>query len=130
MSHDKDYLACGRHVLVDISDAEPQALNNLDELERSLVSAALAEGVTVLGILRNAFDPSGVTILLLLAESHVALHTYPNQGKAFFDAFTCGTDYEPANIFHTFAASISRCTYKMRRIQRGTAVHVEGGGCV
>lgn len=123
----KDYLACGRHVLVDISDAEPHVLNNPDDLERSLVSAAIGEGVTILGILRKAFDPSGVTILLLLAESHVSLHTYPDQGKAFFDAFTCGVDYEPANIFRAFATSISRCTYKITHMQRGTAVQVEGG---
>ncbi len=123
---DKDYLACGRHVLVDISDAEPHVLNNLEDLERSLVSAALSEGVTVLGTLRKAFEPSGVTILLLLAESHVSLHTYPDQGKAFFDAFTCGLDYEPANIFRSFAASILRCTYKITHMQRGAAVQVEG----
>ena len=124
---DKDYLAYGRHVLVDISDAEPHVLNNMEGLERSLVSAAIGEGVTVLGILRKAFEPSGVTILLLLAESHVSLHTYPDQGKAFFDAFTCGIDYEPANIFRSFAAGILRGTYKITHVQRGAAVQTEGG---
>ena len=108
---DKDYLACGRHVLVDISDAEPHVLNNMEGLERSLVSAAVGEGVTVLGVLKKAFEPSGITILLLLGESHVSLHTYPDQGKAFFDAFTCGIDYEPANIFRSFAEGMLRGTY-------------------
>lgn len=97
------YIAYGRHVLVDISDAAPDVLNNLDRLEHSLVLAAVAEGVTVLGTLKKAFEPTGATILLLLAESHVSLHTYPDQGKAFFDAFTCGVDYEPANIGRTAA---------------------------
>jgi len=124
---DKDYLACGRHVLVDISDEEPHVLNNMEGLERSLVSAAVGEGVTVLGVLKKAFEPSGVTILLLLAESHVSLHTYPDQGKAFFDAFTCGIDYEPANIFRSFAEGMLRGTYKITHVKRGIAVKAEGG---
>ena len=40
----------------------------------------------MIGTLSKAFEPSGVTIVLLLAESHVSLHTYPDEGKAFFDA--------------------------------------------
>lgn len=113
------YMAYGRHVLVDIGDAAAELLNDVERLEHSLVSAALAEGVTVLGTLKKAFEPAGVTILLLLAESHISLHTYPDQGKAFFDAFTCGTDYEPANIFHAFASSSLPGRYKITRLERG-----------
>jgi S-adenosylmethionine decarboxylase len=124
---DKSHLACGRHVLVDISCADRDALNNLDSLEQCLVGAARAEGVTVLGTLRHAFEPSGATILLLLAESHVSLHTYPEEGKAFFDAFTCGVDHEPANIFHAFASSGLRGScYKISRLQRGEARELGG----
>lgn len=116
---ESDHLAYGRHVLVDISDATAEILNNLDGLEKALVRAAVAEGVTVLGTLRHAFQPSGVTILLLLAESHVSLHTYPDEGKAFFDAFTCVVRYEPFNIFRAFAEKISLGTYRMIRCERG-----------
>lgn len=122
--NDTTYLAYGRHVLVDIADAEPAILNDLQSLEHSLVAAAVAEGVTVLGTLTKAFEPSGVTILLLLAESHVSLHTYPDQGKAFFDAFTCGVDYEPANIFRSFAASALPGSYKITQVERGSAAEV------
>jgi S-adenosylmethionine decarboxylase len=117
------YVAYGRHVFVDISDAAPDALNNMEQLEHSLVCAAITEGVTVLGTLKQAFDPTGVTILLLLAESHVSLHTYPDQGKAFFDAFTCGVNYEPANIFRTFAANSLSGQYKITQLERGFATY-------
>lgn len=116
---EKQHLAYGRHVLVDIYDAEPHILNNIEDLEHSLVSATINEGVTILGTVKKAFHPSGVTILLLLAESHVSLHTYPDQGRAFFDAFTCGIDYEPTNIFHSFATSILQGTYRITSVQRG-----------
>lgn len=120
---EKTYAASGRHLLVDISDAEPNTLNDAVALEQHLVSAARAEGVTILGTLKHNFVPSGVTVLLLLAESHVSLHTYPDLGKAFFDAFTCGDDYEPVNIFQSFADSALSGTYRITRIKRGNERH-------
>lgn len=119
------YLAYGRHVLADISDTPAGLLDDLELLESLLVSAASAEGVTVLGTLKHAFQPSGVTILLLLAESHVSLHTYPDQGRAFFDAFTCGVDYEPANILRTFVARATCGSYRLTQIERGEPVAVK-----
>ncbi|WP_158907427.1 adenosylmethionine decarboxylase [Burkholderia sp. L27(2015)] len=116
---DTEYFAYGRHVLVDIEDAKFDVLNNLEILQKSLVSAAVTEGVTVLGTMSKIFEPCGVTILLLLAESHVSLHTYPDQGKAFFDAFTCGTGFEPTNIFRCFAAETLGGSYKITQIPRG-----------
>jgi S-adenosylmethionine decarboxylase len=114
-----NYLAYGRHVLVDISDTTPEILNDLCALEGALTEAALTEGVTVLNVIRHAFHPSGVTILILLAESHVSLHTYPEQGKAFFDAFTCGEQFEPINIFRMFAKASAIRNYKIIHCERG-----------
>ena len=117
--HKTPYLACGRHVLVDISGASAELLNDLDALEQSLRQAAVTEGVTVLGAMNPAFCPSGVTILLLLAESHISLHTYPEQGRAFFDAFTCG-HFEPLNIFRLFAETSSLKNYRVIHCDRGS----------
>lgn len=117
--NDLPYMAYGRHVLADVSSANVDILNDALFLEEALVSAAIAEGVTVLGTLKHSFTPSGVTILLLLAESHVSLHTYPDLGKAFFDAFTCGIDFEPVNIFQSFAAQFLPGHYKITQIERG-----------
>jgi S-adenosylmethionine decarboxylase len=113
------FIAYGRHVIVDIWDVAPEILNNVVQLEESLTTATVAEGVTVLGAMRKAFEPTGVTIILLLAESHVSLHTYPDQGKAFFDAFTCGTNYNPENIFYSFASNSMPGHYKIKQIERG-----------
>lgn len=115
------YLAYGRHVLVDISDTTPAILNDLRTLESALIEAAQKEGVTVLAVTKYAFQPEGVTILLLLAESHVSLHTYPAQGKAFFDAFTCGVQFQPINIFHVFAKASALGAYRITCCERGAA---------
>jgi S-adenosylmethionine decarboxylase len=113
------HLAYGRHILADITDATPEVLNDVRALEHTLTEAALTEGVTILGVIKHAFSPCGVTILLLLAESHVSLHTYPDQGKAFFDAFTCGTQFDPVNIFHAFAKASAIGHYRIVSCERG-----------
>lgn len=115
------HLAYGRHLLADIADTSADVLNDGDALARALTEAALAEGTTVLGTISHAFEPAGVTVLLLLAESHVSLHTYPDQGRAFFDAFTCGTRCEPVNIFRRFVAASSIGSYRIIHCERGEA---------
>ena len=113
------HLAYGRHVLVDIADARADVLDDADTLVRALTRAAHAEGATVLGTIHHAFEPAGVTVLLLLSESHVSLHTYPREGRAFFDAFTCGVRCEPMNIFRRFADESAIGRYRIIRCERG-----------
>lgn len=119
---DAVHLAFGRHVLVDIADTSAAVLNDGEALARALTEAAAAEGTTVLGTIRHAFEPAGVTVLLLLAESHVSLHTYPEEGRAFFDAFTCGVRCEPINIFRRFVHAHPVGSYRVIRCERGEAV--------
>ena len=79
----------GTHLLVDVSDAK-----NLGEpavIEKSLERAALDAGATVLHGHFHSFGPGqGVSGVLLLAESHIAIHTWPNRGFAAIDIFMCG----------------------------------------
>lgn len=119
---DITHLAYGRHVLVDISETNAAALNDGEALAQALTCAAESEGATVLGTIEHAFKPSGVTILLLLAESHVSLHTYPEQGRAFFDAFTCGVRCEPMNIFRRFVEAHPVGAYRIVSCERGEAL--------
>jgi len=120
------FLPIGKHIFVDFSKADYETLDNADILEKSLIYAAMTEGVTVLGTIKKRFSPSGVTILLLLAESHVSLHTYPEEGKAFFDAFTCGEKCEPKNIFLNFAQDALPGNYLINQINRGSTQHTLG----
>jgi S-adenosylmethionine decarboxylase len=119
---DSPHLAYGRHVLVDIADTNAVLLNDARALAASLTDAAVAEGATVLSTIEHAFEPNGVTILLLLAESHVSLHTYPNEGRAFFDAFTCGVRCEPIAIFRRFMETHPIGSYRITCCERGEMV--------
>ena len=55
-----------------------------------LENAAIASGATVCESIFKEFDPQGVTVLCLLSESHISIHTWPEKGEAAVDIFTCG----------------------------------------
>ena len=80
----------GLHVLADISGCATAILNDCSGLERLLRDAAVAAGATVLTSHSHAFHPQGATAVVVLAESHVSIHTWPEWGGATIDAYTCG----------------------------------------
>ena len=88
----------GRHCIYDLQDGDPQLLDDEDFIKDALMKAAEAAGATLLKIVSHKFEPQGVTALALLSESHISIHTYPEQNYAAIDAFTCGahTDAETA----------------------------------
>ncbi|OBG93850.1 S-adenosylmethionine decarboxylase proenzyme [Mycobacterium sp. E3298] len=70
-------------------------LDNIDML-RDLSREALEKAnATILGHIEKHFIPNGVTIMFLLQESSYDIHTYPSQGFASFDVYTCGDTAMP-----------------------------------
>ena len=93
--------AVGEHLLLDLYGVAPALLRDAAALETALRDAAAALGATILHAHLHRFDsvrtglpagePGGVTGVLLLAESHLSIHTWPEHGFAAIDAFMCGT---------------------------------------
>lgn len=80
----------GSHVLADISGSTSPLLDDGVGLEALLVRASEEVGATVLSRHHHSFEPQGVTAVVVLAESHVSIHTWPEWGGATLDAYTCG----------------------------------------
>src|SRR5271170_7460823 len=80
----------GVHFLASYCDCDLQALTELDKLADAMKSAVEESGATVLEISSWTFPPNGLTMVLLLSESHASIHTYPEYGSCFVDLFTCG----------------------------------------
>jgi len=80
----------GRHLILDFWGCDAGALNDATALEAALVRAAEAADGHILRRVVHAFAPQGVTGLLLLAESHLSIHTWPERGYAAIDFYTCG----------------------------------------
>ena len=85
----------GRHAIIDGKGADAALLDDRDRLEALLKSACQETGATVLSSHSHRFDPHGVTVAIILAESHATLHTYPEHGRWMADVFTCG-DVDPS----------------------------------
>ena len=87
--------ALGRHILLELKDCNREVLNNLDLLQDALCSAAQEAGATVLERHFHHFSPQGVSGAVIIAESHLAVHTWPEYGYAALDIFTCGESVKP-----------------------------------
>lgn len=90
-----EYSTFGRHVAVDTWGVNFEMLNNADFLQAQMVEAAEACGATVMSVQSKQFEPQGATVLVLLSESHLSIHTYPERGFAAIDCYTCGETVDP-----------------------------------
>lgn len=110
-----------RHLLYDAwfeGEAAIERLRWVEPWRPILREAARVSGATVLGEQFHQFEPHGVTGLLLLAESHLSVHTWPEEGLATLDLFTCGS----ADIEHVVAwlrETLSPARERLRVVERG-----------
>ena len=84
--------ALGTHLVLELKDCRRELLTDLDFLRSTLLSAAVEAGTTVMGDSFHYFDPyDGVSGVVIIAESHLSIHTWPEYGYAAADIFTCGS---------------------------------------
>jgi S-adenosylmethionine decarboxylase len=83
--------ALGRHLLADFYGIAAHVLNDAPALEATLVAAAHAAGAVPLERRFHSFGGGGVTGVVLLKESHISVHTWPEHGFAAVDVFMCGS---------------------------------------
>jgi S-adenosylmethionine decarboxylase len=87
---------------------------------RQSVSEAANHGVsTLLKLVANQFEPQGVTVLGLLAESHISAHSWPELGHMAVDIFACGEDADPTAACHYLIQCFEPGDYQLQVIDRG-----------
>jgi S-adenosylmethionine decarboxylase len=80
----------GKHMICDIRDiTNTPLLNNVEELKKMLKQICKKYDYSILGELNHTFTPQGCTILYLLSESHLSIHTFPEKKYLAFDLYTC-----------------------------------------
>ncbi|MGG4220602.1 adenosylmethionine decarboxylase [Paenibacillus jamilae] len=113
------YSTYGRHIVMDVWGVDYDFLNHVEWLEKQLVEAATNCGATVLSVLSKQFEPQGITVLLLLSESHLSIHTYPEKGFATLDCFTCGETVDPERVLKYLVAALMPTTIYGKKLIRG-----------
>ena len=84
-------------------------------------TAVAAAGCTLLDMCSHRFQPQGATVLALLAESHVSVHTWPGEGTAAVDVFTCGDELRPRAAAQHLAEALGATSTTLVEIPRGDA---------
>jgi S-adenosylmethionine decarboxylase len=114
-----EYSTFGRHVAVDTWGADFELLTNAEWLQAQMVEAAEACGATVLSVQSKQFEPQGATVLVLLSESHLSIHTYPEKGFAALDCYTCGETVDPQVAIDAMIAVLKPERVYAKKLIRG-----------
>lgn len=81
----------GRQIIAEFYDCDPSLLDSVEHIAKTMREAALKAGATIVTETFHRFSPYGVSGAIIIAESHLAIHTWPEHGYAAVDLFTCGS---------------------------------------
>jgi len=115
----RDGIRCaGAHLIIDLYDAD-----RLDDIEEALRRAIEVSRATLLHIHLHPFEPNGgISGVAVLAESHISIHTWPENGYAALDVFMCG-DADPDACIPVLREAFSPSKIAVSELLRGRAVH-------
>ena len=109
----------GKQLLADLYDCAPELLDDVEFIESSMKKAAAAAGAAIVGSSFHPFSPCGVSGVVAIRESHLAIHTWPEYGFAAVDLFTCGDEVDPWRAYEVLKQAF--------RASRGTTVEMHRG---
>ncbi|MFK2824629.1 adenosylmethionine decarboxylase [Bacillus sp. B190/17] len=92
----------GRHVIAELWGCNLEKLNDMETIEQIFVDAALKSGAEIREVAFHKFAPQGVSGVVIISESHLTIHSFPEHGYASIDVYTCG-DLDP-NIAANYIA--------------------------
>jgi len=111
--------ALGRHLLLELKFCNKEVLDDLEYLETSLIETAEEIGATVLNHVFHQFCPQGVSGVVVIAESHLCIHTWPEYGYAAVDIFTCGNTIDPRDAIELLVNKLNAQEHSFRELERG-----------
>ena len=121
--------ALGRHLLLELKICNEEVLDDLNFLKECLNEAAIQCGATVVGESFYHFSPYGVSGVVNIAESHIAIHTWPEHGYAAVDVFTCGNNVDPEKAAKFIIEKLGAQSHSVIELRRGI-IEDSQVGCV
>jgi S-adenosylmethionine decarboxylase len=112
----------GRHIIVELSGCEEEVINDLSKVESLMNEAAKRANATIIKSVFHKFSPVGVSGVVVISESHLSIHTWPELGYAAIDIYTCGSSTKPFKacyfLAQKFKAKKIKATYIIRGIEK------------
>ena len=108
----------GTHLLIDYSYCQTKHLSDKAFIKELLLKAAKEANTEVVGEVFHQYSPQGISGIVLVAESHLSIHTWPEDNYAAVDIYTCG-DCHPLKAHESIKRSLQTSHFEMAEIQRG-----------
>lgn len=108
----------GTHILCELSGCTEELLNHHVLVGKFMTEAALRAGATIVHDFFHQFSPQGVSGVLVLAESHFSIHTWPEQRYAALDFYTCGL-MQPELACEYMSVALGSSHRQILRVNRG-----------
>lgn len=109
----------GTHFLLEMAGCDSQRLDDAEWISATMLQAARAANTTILGSSFHKFSPQGVSGVIVIAESHLSIHTWPELGYAAVDVFTCGDRAMPQLACQHLLEHFHPEHYELREMARG-----------
>ena len=111
--------ALGKHLLLELKDCDREVLNDLSFLKGVMLAAAREAGADILEESFHQFEPQGVSGVVIIAESHLFIHTWPECGYAAVDIFTCGDYVRPEKAAQILIRELGARNHSVLEMRRG-----------
>lgn len=108
----------GTHLIIDAWQSPRDLLSDADRIRQALGEAIVAGGATLIDLCVHEFSPHGVTAIALLAESHIAIHTWPEFNYFAADLFFCGRG-TPQRALEAITEALQAKVVNVREFERG-----------
>ena len=118
--------ALGRHLLLELFDCDAEAINSLETVKTSMVEAAKRAQATIVDVVFHEFNPFGISGVVVIAESHLAIHTWPEYRYAAVDVFSCGDVLQPQVAADYLVEQLGATRASVVELQRGVFM-TQGG---
>jgi S-adenosylmethionine decarboxylase len=109
----------GIHLLLEYWGCDAVVLNDLADVKGLMQRAARATGATIVETVCRPFRPQGVSVMVVIEESHLSIHTWPETGYAAVDLFTCGTRCKPEKAHDVLVKGLKAKRFTPMKIRRG-----------
>src|SRR5262249_46947132 len=119
----------GRQLVAEYYACDPVLLDDAEHLRGILLAAAERIGARIIGETFHRFPTGGVSGTLVIAESHLSIHTWPEGGYAAVDLFTCG-GLDPRPGFELIGHELAAASGRMQEIVRGLPEEIERDGTI
>lgn len=120
----------GTHLHLEIWECDKGLLDQQDHVRTAMRDAAVAAKCTIMSDVFHQFEPQGVSGVVVLAESHISIHTWPELGYAALDVFTCGDHTMPERAADALIEAFGAKRHTVASFARGIPGASEGRAAV